>query len=449
LKLLEGFGTLEIMKRFAIILLVFLSACLAPGPDQSSPVAAETRNLLIVYTGNLLAELKPCGCAKEEDQGGIERRMQYLNDIRKRNSNLLLVDTGDHFKEPTRQGKLKAETLMTATERMGYDAVALGERDLVYGSKFLEDKPISFISSNLMLENFPLKKARIKKLSNGLKIAVLAVVDPDLFYLKNHAGLSIADPEQTVSREIKGIQNSADIIILLTHMEKEKALKYLDKDGVDIVINGHISSKTEIVDMKPVHKAGKVFVQASPRGQKMGELQITLDQMGNFSFEQRMVKLDSSINKDPEMLELYESYNNKVEAIFFESLASKRNKEKISIYAGDTVCKTCHSEAHEKWSSSRHGRAYETLRKINKAFDPECLVCHVVGYNTAGGFISELDTPELKNVQCEACHGAGKKHASTPVQGFGNNASKACKKCHVKNHSPRFNFTQYWPKIKH
>jgi 2',3'-cyclic-nucleotide 2'-phosphodiesterase (5'-nucleotidase family) len=449
LKLLKGFDTLEIMKRLAILVLVFLSACLAPRPDLLSPVEEETRNLLIVYTGNLLAELKPCGCAKEEDQGGIERRMQYLNDIRKSNPNILLVDTGDHFKEPTRQGKLKAETLMIATKRMGYDAVALGERDLVYGSKFLEDQPIPFISSNLMLESFPLKKVQIKKLSNGLKIAVLAVVDPDLFYLKNHVGLSIADHEQTVSRNIKGIQNSVDIIILLTHMEKEKALKYLDKDGVDIVINGHISNETEIVDMKPTFKDGKVFVQASPRGQKMGELQITLDQMGNFSFEQRMVKLDSSINNDPKMLKLYERYNNKVEAIFFESLAAKRSKNKVSIYAGDTVCKTCHSEAHEKWSSSRHGRAYETLRKINKAFDPECLVCHVVGYNTAGGFISELDTPELKNVQCEVCHGAGKKHALTPAQGFGNNATKACIKCHVKNHSPRFNFTQYWPKIKH
>jgi 2',3'-cyclic-nucleotide 2'-phosphodiesterase (5'-nucleotidase family) len=437
------------MKRFAILLLVFLSACLAPRPDLPSTVAAETRKLLVVYTGNLLAELKPCGCAKEEDQGGIERRMQYLNDLRKDKPDLLLVDTGDHFKEPTRQGKLKAETLMTATEKMSYDAVALGERDLVYGSKFLKAPSIPFIADNIELQNFPLQKTRIKKFSNGLKVAVLAVVDPGLFYLKNHTGLSIADPEQIVSQEIAGIQKSADIVVLLTHMDREKALKYLDKEGVDIVINGHISTETDTVDMKPVYKAGKAFVQASPRGQKMGELHITLEETGKISFEQRMVKLDSSIKDDPEMLKLYESYNNEVEAMFFESLAAKRNKEKVSVYAGDTVCKTCHSAAHEKWSSSRHGRAYETLRKINKAFDPECLVCHVVGYNTVGGFISELDTPKLKNVQCEVCHGAGKKHASAPAPGFGNNANKACIKCHVKNHSPRFNFTQYWPKIKH
>ena len=149
------------------------------------------------------------------------------------------------------------------------------------------------------------------------------------------------------------------------------------------------------------------------------------------------------------MLKLYQSYNDKIEMMFFENLAAKRSKDKVSVYAGDAACKTCHPAAHDKWSSSKHGRAYETLRKINKAFDPECLVCHVVGYNTPGGFISELDTPELKNVQCEVCHGAGKKHITAPVSGFGKEARNACKKCHVKNHSPRFNFTQYWPRIKH
>tara|TARA_B100001123_G_scaffold360471_1_gene416471 strand:- start:559 stop:1164 length:606 start_codon:yes stop_codon:yes gene_type:complete len=201
--------------------------------------------------------------------------------------------------------------------------------------------------------------------------------------------------------------------------------------------------------MKPVKKVDKIFVQASPRGQKMGELHISIDKAGNISFKHRMVRLDSSINNDPEMLKLYESYNNKVEAMFFENLTTKRNRNKISVYAGDTVCKTCHKVAHEKWASSRHGKAYNTLRKINKAFDPECLPCHVVGYKMQGGFISELDTPELKNVQCEVCHGAAKKHASAPMPGFGKQAKKACSKCHVKNHSPKFNYKQYWPKIKH
>ena len=93
------------MNRFLSAILVLLSVCISPLKSLSSATIAETRDFVVIYTGNLLAELKPCGCAKEEDQGGIERRMQYLRDIRKDNPNILLVDTGDHFKEPTRQGK--------------------------------------------------------------------------------------------------------------------------------------------------------------------------------------------------------------------------------------------------------------------------------------------------------------------------------------------------------
>ena len=149
------------------------------------------------------------------------------------------------------------------------------------------------------------------------------------------------------------------------------------------------------------------------------------------------------------MVKLYEQYNEKVEAMFFETLASKRNRSKQSVYAGETVCKTCHPAEHTVWSGSHHGRAYDTLKKINKAFDPECLVCHVVGFNLPGGFISELDTPGLKNVQCEVCHGPGRDHTSSPESGFGSQAKEVCKQCHVKNHSPRFNYAKYWPRIKH
>ena len=100
------------MNRLVTALLSLFFGCASLSATASSLIAAESKTLLIVYTGNLLAELKPCGCAKEEDQGGIERRMQYLKELRKNKLNLLLVDTGDHFKEPTRQRKLKAETLM-------------------------------------------------------------------------------------------------------------------------------------------------------------------------------------------------------------------------------------------------------------------------------------------------------------------------------------------------
>ena len=436
------------MKQMILIFMVFIAGCLSL--ERSPTSTAEPREVLILYTGNLLAELKPCGCSKEEDQGGIERRMQYLKNTRREHPHILLVDTGDHFKEPTRQGKLKAETLLTATEQMEYDAVALGDRDLLYGSEFLKDRTqIPWIAGNLMIDHFEPARSRVKLFANGLKLGILAVADPGLFY--GHIGLSIEDPKQTVLNLITRMRETEkpDLIVLLTHAKRESALDYLNREGVDIVINGHIDTESDVIDMAPVRKDGRLFVQSSPRGQKMGELRVQVDPDGNKSFKHNLVKLDSSVKFDSEMVKLYEQYNEKVEAMFFETLVSKRNRSKQSVYAGETVCKTCHPAEHTVWSGSHHGRAYDTLRKINKAFDPECLVCHVVGFNLPGGFISELDTPGLKNVQCEVCHGPGRDHTSSPESGFGSQATEVCKQCHVKNHSPRFNYAKYWPRIKH
>ena len=83
--------------------------------------------------------------------------MGYLKQVKARETNILLVDLGDNFKEPTRQGKLKAETMMKALARMNYDAITLGDKDLLYGNPFLNRMPdIPWVAANLQLEGLTL-----------------------------------------------------------------------------------------------------------------------------------------------------------------------------------------------------------------------------------------------------------------------------------------------------
>jgi hypothetical protein len=131
------------------------------------------------------------------------------------------------------------------------------------------------------------------------------------------------------------------------------------------------------------------------------------------------------------------------------TLAAKRKQKQNRVYATDQTCLTCHSKEHGLWSKTGHSRAYVELQKVNKSFDPECLACHTTGFGKPGGFISEIDTPDLKNVQCEMCHGARLEHTKNPQGGFAEEANAACAKCHVKKHSPKFNFGRYWPRIRH
>lgn len=78
-------------------------------------------------------------------------------------------------------------------------------------------------------------------------------------------------------------------------------------------------------------------------------------------------------------------------------------------YVGGNKCMACHSEQHKTWQKEKHAKAFESLQ-ADEVKNPDCVKCHVTGYGKPGGFTSAEDTPALKNVGCEACHGPGSAH---------------------------------------
>jgi len=88
-------------------------------------------------------------------------------------------------------------------------------------------------------------------------------------------------------------------------------------------------------------------------------------------------------------------------------------------YVGDTSCKTCHVSVMKSFDGNIHEKAYEVLKgdeRFKKLKDEgnlsRCFPCHVTGYGEKGGFISEDETPEMAQISCEGCHGAGSEHAA-------------------------------------
>ncbi len=441
-------------KRCIFQITVGLVAALMMSCTPFSGQATEdttSGEFLIIYSGNALGELKPCGCDKEEDQGGIERRMGYLKQRLAQEPDTLLVDLGDNFKESTRQGKLKAQTMMKALAAMKYDAITLGDKDLLYGNGFLNGvQNIPWVAANLKLEGLTLPPYRIVDVG-GARVLVIAIADPALFYASPDSNVKLSDPLEALQQHLEAARKkeSPDLVVVLSHMARDPGMGLLDVAGVDVVINGHIEKDSDIFDLAPVARNGKIFVQSGPLGQKMGELRVQIDPDGKKTFQQKMVRLGSKAPMDPEMTKLYDQYNAEVEELFMATLAAKRMKKENQVYATEATCLTCHAKEHNAWSQSGHSRAYAALQKANKSFDPECLVCHTTGFGQPGGFISEIDTPELQNVQCEMCHGPRLEHSRNPQGGFAGEAKAACGRCHVKKHSPKFNFGRYWPRIRH
>ncbi|MFA5805616.1 MAG: cytochrome c family protein [Melioribacteraceae bacterium] len=147
-------------------------------------------------------------------------------------------------------------------------------------------------------------------------------------------------------------------------------------------------------------------------------------------------------------------------------------------YEGTQVCGMCHKTEKQGqqlkiWSESKHAKAYKTLltdkanevamKKFNKkAVDaPECLKCHVSGYNVDKALVGAKFKME-DGVQCETCHGPGSAYKSMAVMKKKDEAKKKglmihddgakfCKTCH-NSESPFFKDFKYdkmWEKIAH
>ena len=134
-------------------------------------------------------------------------------------------------------------------------------------------------------------------------------------------------------------------------------------------------------------------------------------------------------------------------------------------YLGNAGCLgVCHyhSDSMEFWQKTRHASAWKTLVDGGKDLSYDCVGCHVVGFDKNGG--ANLWTvaqwqrqappgkpapaagPDLRNVQCEACHGPGSLHARTPTKvpmPTPKPTEELCRGCHTKEHSDTFTWVPY------
>lgn len=142
-------------------------------------------------------------------------------------------------------------------------------------------------------------------------------------------------------------------------------------------------------------------------------------------------------------------------------------------YIGAKMCGACHKgekgkNVYEKWTSSDHAKAFETLKGekakqiaakmgiSDASTSDKCLSCHVTHGGNGAGIKKE------EGVTCEACHGAGSEYKSKAVMEnrteavkkgliLGKNDAELCKKCHNPK-SPTykpFDYNKKWNAVKH
>ena len=399
-------------------------------------------SLTVFLTGNELGTLKPCGCSGGQ-LGGFDRRSAVLNTVPE--DKRLIINTGSFVKSDSEQDLIKYHIIIQALQLLDYDLVNLGEQDIEIGSNLgvLEGIESAFntISPHGTSEmNIPAKFTKKFSLKGRTVLATVAAFDPEstpieqieeLFDLPaGEPTLNILILSNSVPGTIRSIAKAAPFVDCVVCPS--------ESDEPAVISNPNRRPLAFTVGRFGRYVCGLKVTAPTRVGQR---LRLTFKEF----------PIEEDLPKDDSLVRLYEDYQQIVKD---RNLLEKHPRFALPDdleYHGSKSCKSCHEYEYETWNSKAHAKAFSTLEKVNSQYDPECVVCHVIGMDYESGFISQQQTGHLINVGCENCHGPGSEHNLSAGMTELTEPKSTCIDCHTPEHSGDYagNEDDFLEKIKH
>ena len=261
-----------------ILFFLFLDSSISLGNEAS---------LTLIYTSNTMGEVESCGCLEAGDAGGLGRRSYYINTVRKEAKNLLILDGGDALvlsfldRESEREkARRRAGVVMKVYEKMGYDALNIGDTDLGLGVEYLvalqKKSKTPFLSANLKEKKrgSPIFKSHLVKEVNGMRIGIIGLLTPDIhpFIQRQLKSYFIEDPIKAALETINRYLADCDHIIALSHLtpiEIQTLTKRIPK--ISIIIGGNDHSF-----IFPKQFDHSIYVQTDAFGAHVGRMNLRL-----------------------------------------------------------------------------------------------------------------------------------------------------------------------------
>jgi hypothetical protein len=233
--------------------------------------------------------------------------------------------------------------------------------------------------------------------------------------------------------------------------------------GVDLVIRGHVGEAGRVARDcadtlgSAYEDLGTPVLYAGDRGRILGKVKLaSVNDEESALLSNTVINLDRSVGEAPEIVSMLHEFEQELgvrrrELFLSESILRDETTRKIrEIYLGSNICRRCHKGIVSRFTTSRHFRAFESLRVKGEGSNTECLACHSTGYGRFSGYDPESEKEGgvgLRGVQCEACHGPGTKHSRDGR--YIETARKSCLACHTRGWSPDFDFETYWQRVGH
>ena len=215
----------------------------------------------------------------------MARRATVINGVRASASGpVLVLDAGGALFGQDLAALSKGEVIVAAMNAMGYDALTVGQSDLLQGLEVLQQRAqeaqFAILSCNLVgaQDGKPLFSPYTVVERDGVRIGILGVSEPELGSMYQLARVAkVLDPLATVQQYLPEVQAQSDVVVVLSHLglEMDTALAKLAQ-GIHVVVGG----KSRQVLSSPQVVGDATIVQAGYDGEWLGRLTVTLDQQG-------------------------------------------------------------------------------------------------------------------------------------------------------------------------
>lgn len=238
----------NVFKYFA--LLALLSSVVACSPTDAY--------ITILHTNDTHSQVEPIEAGKRDgNHAGYARRMGIIEQERAKTPNVLLVDAGDFSQGTPYFNLYHGRVEVDAMNRMGYDAVTLGNHEFDNGvdtlAAVLKDAKFAVVSANYDVQGTALEgivKPYVILRRGGMKIGLFGLgVNPQgLVAEKNFAPVKYLDPipvAQEISTLLKE-QHHCDLVVCISHMgtfahgnKPSDTLLAQSTRYIDVIIGGH------------------------------------------------------------------------------------------------------------------------------------------------------------------------------------------------------------------
>lgn len=383
-------------------------------------------DVVLFFTGSELGALKPCGCSGGQ-LGGLEKRTSIFSSVPK--ANRLIIDTGALVESDREQDLIKFRIIFEAFTLLDYDLAHLTAQDVEIAEKLnvLSDKGRSFdiIGAESQNEAVPHAsgsrfRAKVRKVSVDV-----AAFDPE----KDAMGKT-ADPFPD-----PGAAPSVSILILRNCGAGVAQEIAATVPTADCIICPSDSDEPQVLSDPG---ARPLIFTVGRLGRHICRLDVVVTgRREALTLRFEVIRVEEKLPSDQALVQLYGQYQQLVRE---SKLLEKHPRIPLPddlTFVGSKTCNRCHEHEYEydEWRTKAHADAFATLKRADSDYDPECVVCHVVGMEYATGFVSEETTPDLKDVGCENCHGPGSEHTRTLGQAETPQPQMTCLNCHTPEHS--------------